>query len=193
MNKIKLLNKIDQLEMNQYMVQQMSNYLDILIEDNENPNNVDQYITDVVCSVTNLTFDKISSSTRVREIIFARYHCFALEREYTSKSLKNIGMKYGKKDHSTVIHGLNEFHNLYQYDSVFRKTHDKIKELLDERIRDSKEREKMQADDQKRHIREKHKHKPFFFNTNSRHKQYVLSKRQSNKRGVLGKLKRCDV
>jgi len=48
----------------------------------------------------------ILSERRARHLIIARHVCMFLARELTVRSLQEIGTLLGKKDHSSVFHGI---------------------------------------------------------------------------------------
>lgn len=48
----------------------------------------------------------LRTKTRNKEIVFYRYVAFYLAKNYTKKSLEEIGRVIGDKDHATVLHGL---------------------------------------------------------------------------------------
>jgi chromosomal replication initiator protein len=64
-------------------------------------------ITRIVCEFLSLPENKIREKTRKKEIVFARQIAMYLSKEFTSNSLKTIGLYFGGRDHSTVIHSCN--------------------------------------------------------------------------------------
>lgn len=64
-------------------------------------------ITKIVCSYLNITEDKIRDKSRKKEIVLARQIAMYLSKELTKSSLKSIGLQFGGRDHSTVIHAYN--------------------------------------------------------------------------------------
>ena len=64
-------------------------------------------ITKIVCSYLNITEDKLRDKSRKKEIVFARQIAMYLSKELTKSSLKSIGLQFGGRDHSTVIHAHN--------------------------------------------------------------------------------------
>ncbi len=73
------------------------------------------YITKVVCEYFDLDENKLREKTRKKEIVEARQIAMYLSKELTKSSLKTIGLHFGGRDHSTVLHahkavetGLNE-------------------------------------------------------------------------------------
>ncbi len=61
-------------------------------------------ITNIVCEVLNIAENKIRDKTRKKEIVMARQIAMYLSKELTKSSLKTIGLHFGGRDHSTVIH-----------------------------------------------------------------------------------------
>jgi chromosomal replication initiator protein len=61
-------------------------------------------ITNIVCEVLNVAENKIRDKTRKKEIVIARQIAMYLSKELTKSSLKTIGLHFGGRDHSTVIH-----------------------------------------------------------------------------------------
>ena len=61
-------------------------------------------ITNVVCEVLNVAENKIRDKTRKKEVVIARQIAMYLSKELTKSSLKTIGLHFGGRDHSTVIH-----------------------------------------------------------------------------------------
>lgn len=191
MNKIALLGKIDRLVIDDYVASQVSNFLDNLLEEIKKPQSVEKLITEVTTEITRINYDVLISKTRKREVVFARYYCYALEKELTTKSLKAIGNKYGGRDHSTIIHGLEEFDNLYSTDKNFERTFNRIQEAVYERIKQAQERKALSDASKKRYSRNKYKEKPNFPTSSTRQKQHLLSKRNAIRKAVLGKYERC--
>lgn len=65
-------------------------------------------IARVCCGVWNITREEFNSSRRSVHIVAARQVFYWLARRYTSHSLPQIGIYCGRKDHSTVLHGVNK-------------------------------------------------------------------------------------
>lgn len=61
-------------------------------------------ITKVVCDYLKVDENKIRDKTRKKEVVFARQTAMYLSKELTKSSLKTIGLNFGGRDHSTVIH-----------------------------------------------------------------------------------------
>lgn len=64
-------------------------------------------ITKIVCEFLNVPENKVRDKTRKKEIVLARQLSMYFAKEYTKSSLKTIGLHFGGRDHSTVIHACN--------------------------------------------------------------------------------------
>lgn len=62
---------------------------------------------------------KLSSSSRIRPLSELRFIFFYLAKRF-GYTLQTIGNYAGGRDHTTVIHGIQTFNNLYQVDEDFR-------------------------------------------------------------------------
>jgi Bacterial dnaA protein helix-turn-helix len=66
-------------------------------------------VNEIVAAVSDrfgVSVSDIMSMRRTNEIIFARHACYWLVREVTPLSLLQIARFMDKKDHSTIIHGI---------------------------------------------------------------------------------------
>ena len=67
-----------------------------------------QLIVNVVAEHFGITSEDIISKRRNSEFVLPRQICMYLCRKLTAESLQNIGKALGKKDHTTVIHGIDK-------------------------------------------------------------------------------------
>lgn len=67
-----------------------------------------QLIIDVVAEHFGISPEDIVSKRRNSEFVQPRQICMYLCRKLTTESLQNIGKALGKKDHTTVIHGIDK-------------------------------------------------------------------------------------
>ncbi|MEO8400030.1 MAG: chromosomal replication initiator protein DnaA [Ignavibacteriaceae bacterium] len=74
-------------------------------------------ITKVVCSYLNIDENKVRDKTRKKEVVLSRQIAMYLSKELTKSSLKTIGLHFGGRDHSTVIHSCNSIEQLKLNDS----------------------------------------------------------------------------
>jgi chromosomal replication initiator protein len=81
-------------------------------------------ITSLVCDSLKIDENKIRDKTRKKEIVFARQIAMFLSKELTKSSLKTIGLHFGGRDHSTVIHACSAIEESLSKDAY-------IKELID--------------------------------------------------------------
>ncbi len=73
-------------------------------------------ITKSVCEYFNIEENKLREKTRKKEVVLARQIAMYLSKEMTRSSLKTIGLHFGGRDHSTVIHSCSSITLLKQTD-----------------------------------------------------------------------------
>ena len=71
----------------------------------------------------------LSSTTRIRPIVELRFIFFFIARQMRYTFFE-IAQYIGKRDHSTVIHGVTMFRNLYQTDYMFRQKYEAIINII---------------------------------------------------------------
>lgn len=77
-------------------------------------------IVDVVSDVTDVSPFAMQSKTRTQKLVFARAICCRMFRDFTAMSLKEIGLELGGRDHTTVLHGLEIYEQMYVQSTSFR-------------------------------------------------------------------------
>ncbi len=87
-------------------------------------------IQKLVCEHLNVPQELLKAKTRKREIVQARQISMYFAKELTKSSLKNIGLHFGGRDHSTVIHAVQTVNDLVSIDKEFRKNIDDIKKKI---------------------------------------------------------------
>ena len=97
-----------------------SDILKDLIRSNEKNLQIDDVIA-VVARYYNIRASELSSARRVRNIARARQIAMFLSKKSTKDSLVNIGKKFGKKDHTTVMYAVRTIERLIENDSVIRE------------------------------------------------------------------------
>lgn len=90
-----------------------------------------EYITSIVCKFLDVGEDKIRDKTRKKEVVLARQIAMFLSKELTRSSLKTIGLHFGGRDHSTVIHGCTSIESSINTDNSMKELVDKIKEKIE--------------------------------------------------------------
>lgn len=88
-------------------------------------------ITRVVCEHLGVAENKIRDKTRKKEIVLARQIAMYLAKSLTLSSLKTIGLHFGGRDHSTVIHACNSIEEYKLTDVSFGKILDEIKNKVE--------------------------------------------------------------
>ena len=83
-------------------------------------------ITKCVCDYFKIDENKIRDKTRRKEVVMARQIAMYLSKELTKSSLKTIGLHFGGRDHSTVIHAYNSIDSAIQTDPQLK---DKLNSL----------------------------------------------------------------
>ncbi|MFC7048114.1 chromosomal replication initiator protein DnaA [Emcibacter nanhaiensis] len=74
-----------------------------------------------VADYFNIRLSDLLSSRRARQVARPRQIAMYLAKEMTSKSLPEIGRKFGGRDHTTVMHAVKRIDELRQTDSVLEE------------------------------------------------------------------------
>jgi len=88
-------------------------------------------IMEHTAKVYDLPVDQLRAKTRKKEVVRARQIAMYLAKQLTTHSLITIGLHFGGRDHSTVIHGLSIVEKRLQEDAVFRNQLESIKRHLE--------------------------------------------------------------
>jgi chromosomal replication initiator protein len=83
-----------------------------------------------VCDYFNIPEDLIRAKTRKQEIVNARQIAMYLAKDLTNSSLKTIGLHFGGRDHSTVIHAYQSVDDQMRIDSKYQTHVLQIKKRL---------------------------------------------------------------
>jgi len=105
-----------------------------LVED-EQANLTIEEIQRIVCEYMNIDEDRIRGKTRKREVVRARQIAMYFCKRRTQNSLKTIGLHFGGRDHSTVIHANNTVEDQMETDEQFKNTVEEIGRKLEFRSR----------------------------------------------------------
>jgi chromosomal replication initiator protein len=87
-------------------------------------------IVDVVCEHFNVTPEDIKSKKRNSEYVLPRQIIMYLIRTMTDSSLQTVADILGKKDHTTIIHGVDKIAEKVQTDEDLRSKIDILKKKL---------------------------------------------------------------
>ena len=69
-------------------------------------------VIETVVEVCKVNRKKMMSKDRARELVIARNFCYLFTKKYTAYSLKEIGIRFAGRDHTTVIHGIRTTNDL---------------------------------------------------------------------------------
>ena len=105
------------------------NILRDLLRSNERIITIDD-IQKRVADRYNIKFSDMSSPRRIRSIARPRQVAMYLSKILTPKSLTDIGKKFGKKDHTTVMHAIKKVEELCETDPEFREELNLLMKIL---------------------------------------------------------------
>lgn len=89
------------------------------------------YITKVVCDYFKVDDNKVREKNRRKEIVLARQVAMFLSKQLTKSSLKTIGLHFGGRDHSTVIHAQTSIEQSISSDSKLKETIEELKNKIE--------------------------------------------------------------
>ena len=75
----------------------------------------------IVCDYYNIPEDLIRAKNRKKEIAFARQISMYLSKNMTNSSYKTIGLHFGGRDHSTVVHAIQTITKSRKKDKKIQK------------------------------------------------------------------------
>ncbi|MCM8820613.1 MAG: chromosomal replication initiator protein DnaA [Candidatus Omnitrophica bacterium] len=88
-------------------------------------------IMSAVCEYFKIKEDDIIKETRIKNILIPRQIAMFLGRELTGNSLHSIAIKFGGKDHTTVLYAYKKIKDLYQKDQYIKGVIDEIKSSIE--------------------------------------------------------------
>ena len=89
----------------------------------------------IVCEHLDIDENDLRGKTRKRDVVRARQIAMYFCKELTGHSLKTIGLHFGGRDHSTVIHSNNRVEEQIEVDPQFKKTVEDLRRKIDLRSR----------------------------------------------------------
>ena len=102
----------------------------MVVNESKSPINIDQ-IQRIVCEFYDIPEDLLRAKTRKQEVVSARQVAMYLAKELTNSSLKTIGLHFGGRDHSTVIHSCQTIQDRLNSDSLFRQNIDQLRRRIE--------------------------------------------------------------
>ncbi len=91
-------------------------------------------IQSIVSGAYNVNLDQMIGKSRTKEVAEARMAAMYFAREYTNLSLKTIGLYFGGRDHSTVVHACKWVESKIAEDPQFSKKIDYLKNKIETTI-----------------------------------------------------------
>jgi len=91
-------------------------------------------VQSTVSTVYKINLDSMVGKGRTKEVAEARMIAMYLTREFTGLSLKTIGLYFGGRDHSTVVHACRWVEERLQSDSGFARQINDLKAKLSQNI-----------------------------------------------------------
>jgi chromosomal replication initiator protein len=101
----------------------------VVVGDIKSPITIEE-IQRVVCDYFTIPEDLIRGKTRKQEIVNARQIAMYLAKELTNSSLKTIGLHFGGRDHSTVIHAYQSVEDQMRLDQKYLANVTQLKRRL---------------------------------------------------------------
>ncbi len=92
--------------------------------------NIDR-IVEYCASIFDIQKDHIRAKSRKRNIVKARQVAMYLSKQLTNHSLVSIGLHFGGRDHSTVIHGIDAINQQINEEPIFKSKIDSMKKHLE--------------------------------------------------------------
>ncbi len=89
------------------------------------------YITQIVCDHFEVAENKVREKNRKKEVVLARQIAMYLSKKLTKSSLKTIGLHFGGRDHSTVIHAYNSIDIMLGNDIHVKETVDGLRNKIE--------------------------------------------------------------
>lgn len=118
-NKLVALSKLEGKELTMELAEHA---LKDIISPKQKKNVSPAYIISVVSEHFNVTPEDLAGSKRNAKIVTPRQIAMYLCRELTNISLKTIGKHLGKRDHTTVIHGIEKIEKALKTDPNLKNT-----------------------------------------------------------------------
>jgi chromosomal replication initiator protein len=89
------------------------------------------YITKIVCEYLKVEENKVREKNRRKEVVMARQIAMFLSKQLTKSSLKTIGLHFGGRDHSTVIHAQTSIEEAIKTDLQLADTISTLKNKIE--------------------------------------------------------------
>lgn len=131
LNKISVFTKLDHMT-EPITTEKAAEILKDLISKDSQHDMTPNYIINIVSDHMNISYTDIISSKRSQDIVTARQIAMYLCRKYLDRtSLQQIGNALGKKDHSTVLNGIEKVNRMMENDTYIKNMVETIEKKID--------------------------------------------------------------
>ena len=89
----------------------------------------------IVCEYFGIEENLVRAKTRKREVVQARQVAMFFSKQFTQHSLKTIGLHFGGRDHSTVIHANQSVQNQIETNAQFSDMVEEVRHMIELRSR----------------------------------------------------------
>lgn len=89
------------------------------------------HITKIVCEFYHVEENKVREKNRRKEVVLARQVAMFLSKQLTRSSLKTIGLHFGGRDHSTVIHAQSSIEQMIGTDQKMKELIESLKNKIE--------------------------------------------------------------
>jgi chromosomal replication initiator protein len=104
--------------------------LRVVVNDVRTPLTIEQ-IQKFVCEYFDIPVDLLRAKTRKQEVVLARQIAMFIAKEMTNSSLKTIGIHFGGRDHSTVIHACQAVEDILKTNNKHKQHIDQIRRTIE--------------------------------------------------------------
>jgi chromosomal replication initiator protein len=119
------LQHVDEIE-----PQMAKRVLKDMIQESQTTISIEQ-IQEYVCDYFGIDTNKVREKTRKQEIVEARQIAMYLSKQFTDSSLKTIGLHFGGRDHSTVIHAISTVEERMQTTAKHKRIVDELHQKIE--------------------------------------------------------------
>jgi chromosomal replication initiator protein len=118
------------LESREISIDLAKDVLRLLVNNVRTPLSIEQ-IQKSVSEFFDIPIDLLRAKTRRQEVVIARQVAMYLTKEMTNSSLKTIGIHFGGRDHSTVIHACQAVEEFLKTDTSYKQNLDQIRRKIE--------------------------------------------------------------
>ncbi len=118
------------LESREITVDLAQDVLRVVANNVRTPITIEQ-IQSAVCKLFTVPEDLLRAKTRKQEVVNARQTAMFLAKKMTNASLKTIGLHFGGRDHSTVIHACQAVEDRLKNDKKFKQYLERVRHQLE--------------------------------------------------------------